>query len=443
MELLILLSGLLGLAVFNENSGATDDSSEVPTDEGTPPLPTTPDLTVAGTDDADSLRGDTGDDLISGLAGDDEVSGHAGDDTVYGGDGNDRFSWNEGEDVLFGGAGDDTIWETGVPFYAGPNISVIDGGSGDDAIGFDGGSTVTGGAGADALSLFHNQHQDAASVITDFDPALDSLAVYLDGVDASAGSSMRLEDWADGQGANLYYGDELLARINGAQGLDVANIALRVSLAPDENGTSFADGDGDSTLFGNGFDDTIFGQGGDDMIIVGDTPSFGGTPAQGGENLAYGGAGNDTLAGSGGTFNVLEGDTDSNFTDYEQEISRDTLFGGDGNDVLLSENGNDLTGGAGEDVFAISHLTGEDAAGFTLLPGPAVITDFDLAQDQIVVTNDTIPPGSALSISVWADGLGSDILAGTTVIAQVTGGQSLTVGDIRLENHLIEAYLNA
>jgi Ca2+-binding RTX toxin-like protein len=444
MEVLFLLCGLVGLSVLIENRDDTDGSTDESPDEGTdggtdenPPLPTN--LTVTGSEADDSLLGGNGDDQISGLAGDDLISGQAGDDTLYGGAGNDLFAWHEGEDVIFGGTGDDSIFDARVPFYTGPNISVIDGGSGNDSIGFDGGSTITGGTGADVLTLFHNAQEDGASSITDFDPAQDSLSVYLDEVEASAGGELRLEDWDDGQGADLYYGEELLARISGAQGMEPASIDLHVSLATNENGTSFTDGDGNATLFGTVYDDTIFGGGGDDLIIVGDTPSFGGSPTQGGENLAYGGAGNDTLAGTGGTFEVTRGDTDAPVLEYRQEISRDTLFGGDGNDVLLSENGNDLTGGAGEDVFAISHLTGENAEGFTLLPEPTVITDFDPANDEIVVTNDTIPPGSALSIAVWANGLGANILAGTTVIAQVTGGQTLTVADIRLENSLIEA----
>jgi Ca2+-binding RTX toxin-like protein len=441
MELLLLLGGLVGLAFYIDHK----DSDDAGPDSPPPPPPDRFDLIVDGTDGADSLRGDTGDDLVRGLDGDDLISGYDGDDALYGGAGNDIFDRNAGEDTIFGGAGNDTIMEARVPFYDGPNISVIDGGSGDDTIGFDGGSTVTGGAGADALALFHNQQDDAPSVITDFDAAQDSLTVFLDGVQASAGSSVRLEDWADGQGANLYYGDELLARINGGQGLDPAAIDLRVSLAENGGNVSFADGNGDTTIFGNAANDTIFGQGGDDLIIVGNTPSFGGSPAQGGENLAYGGDGSDTLAGSGGTFASFQtggsGDGRPISITYEQEISRDTLFGGGGDDYLLSENGNDLTGGAGADVFAISHLTGDAAVGFTL--EPTVITDFNPALDSIVLTSGSVPTGAALTISVWANGLGSDISAGTTVIAKVTGGQTLRVGDIRMESNLVDAYLNA
>ena len=451
MELLFLLSGLVGVTMFSDQHEQGSDDSVPNGREPTEPEPTEPEPTeprptgteLNGTEGNDTVNGTSETDIINALPGDDLINGYGGDDLLYGGGGNDTFAWHEGEDTIFGGAGNDIIFDNRVPFDTSANLSVIDGGAGDDIIGFDGGSTVTGGAGDDAFSLFHDQQTDAPSVITDFDAAQDSLTVYLSGVTGSAGSSLRVEDWDDGEGANLYYGDELLARINGAQGLDPSAIDLQVSLAQDGSDISFADGDGDTTIFGNEWNDTIFGQDGDDLIVVGDKPAFLGSSPQGGENLAYGGAGDDTLGGSGGTFTVEEmGDGDRpNTVSYYQEISRDTLFGGAGDDYLLSENGNDLTGGDGADVFAVSHLTGENAVGFTL--DPTVIADFDPAMDEMVVTNDSVPTGAALSVVVWANGLGSDILAGTTVIAKVTSGQTLTVGDIRMENHLIEAYLNA
>ena len=406
-----------------------------------------------GSDDAlyggageDTLDGGLGDDTLYGEADADTVSGNAGDDLLYGGDGDDYFGSREaeGDDTIYGGRGEDTIAEANIPFSGGPNISVIDGGGGDDAILFDGGSTITGGGGDDALQLWHDQSTDGPSVITDFEPGSDSLMVYLDGVTTSAGSEFRVEDWPDGQGADLYYGQELLAEIAGAQGLDPSAIGLRVSLDQDGGPVNLTDGATGTTILGNRSDNVIFGGAGDDFVVLGDTPAFADAHDQGGADFGAGDAGNDTLASSGGQFVPPEpGDTDAPNTNptYDQEIARDTLFGGDGDDVLLSENGNDLTGGTGADIFGISHLTGANAVGFTL--DPTVITDFDPAQDEIVLTTGTVPAGAMLSIMVWPNGAGSDILAGGTVVAEVTGGQGLTVADIRLESNLIDSYLNA
>ena len=402
--------------------------------------------TLHGDGGSDTIGGSAGNDLLYGGGSNDTLAGSEGNDLLYGDDGDDYFAPQDGqgEDTIYGGGGADLIFEGTVPFYDGPNISVIDGGGGGDTIHFNGGSTITGGGGDDALSLWHNQTDAGPSLITDFDPRSDSLTVYLDGVTASTGSEFRLEDWANGQGADLFYGDELLAEIAGAQGLDPSTIALNVSLDQNGGDISFTDGENGTLIYGNHSDNDIFGGGGDDYIIAGDQPVFGSTSNyQGGEDLVDGGAGNDTLSGSGGTFYVgPEGDTDAPVPPQRfQEIARDTLLGGDGDDVLMSENGNDLTGGAGADVFGISHLTGEDAVGFTL--DPTVITDFNPAEDEIVLTNGSIPPGAVLSIMVWPNGAGSDILAGGTVVAEVTGGQGLTVADIRLENYLIESYINA
>ncbi|WP_197086090.1 hypothetical protein [Pseudorhodobacter antarcticus] len=49
---------------------------------------------------------------------------------------------------------------------------------------------------------------------------------------------------------------------------------------------------------------------------------------------------------------------------------------------------------------------------------------------MITVGGATLVPGAALSMQVWADGRGADVLAGAEVIARVTGGQGLAVAYI-------------
>lgn len=399
---------------------------------------------IRGGSGNDTLEGWFGNDTLVGDAGDDTLAGGAGNDVLYGGRGADLFSANSfdlaGEDTIYGGAGDDHIWDANVPHDDGPNTSLIDGGSGDDIIGFDGGSTVTGGAGNDSLSAFIDIGVDDPTQITDFNPAEDRLMVNLTLGNGVTPAELTLTDWANGQGADLRYGDEVLAQIGGAQGLDLSAFDIRVSLEQGAEGLNFTDGAGDTQIFGNEYDNVIDGGAGDDLISVGGGVNYGQTPYQGGEDLVYGGAGNDTLSALGGRIEMPNDDDDTNPLPATQEIHRDALFGGAGDDYLLSSNGNDLTGGAGRDVFGVQHTVGERAFGFTF--APTLITDFDRAEDAIVITNDSVPDGAVLSVSVWADGRGSDILVDDTVIARVTGGQGLTVADIRLENYLVEAYLN-
>jgi Ca2+-binding RTX toxin-like protein len=171
---------------------------------------------------------------------------------------------------------------------------------------------VTGGEGRDVLTLFDILGDDAVAQITDFDRSQDSLRVWID-VGAGDAGPLTLRDWADGTGADLFYGDDLVAEIGGAQGMDPAMIDLFVRGGADAGPINLFDGPGSNTLLGNGSNSTLSGGVGDDVITV---------------------------------------------------------------------------GGA------------------------------------------TLVPGAALSVQVWADGRGADVLAGAEVIARVTGGQGLAVAYI-------------
>lgn len=83
----------------------------------------------------------------------------------------------------------------------------------------------------------------------------------------------------------------------------------------------------------------------------------------------------------------------------------------------------------GDDVFAMVPGQHDAAQGYSY--GAAVVTDFEAGDDVIVLDLCFSGPGPGiLSIDVWDDGTGSDELPDGSVIAMVTGGQSLTVGDI-------------
>ncbi|WP_162409589.1 calcium-binding protein [Acuticoccus sediminis] len=81
---------------------------------------------IAGTGDADELKGDFGNDRLFGMKGDDDLFGDIGDDVLVGGLGDDVLDGGRGNDRLFGDEGSDTFvfrdqgvdrildWETGV-----------------------------------------------------------------------------------------------------------------------------------------------------------------------------------------------------------------------------------------------------------------------------------------------------------------------------------------
>lgn len=118
------------------------------------------------------------------------------------------------------------------------------------------------------------------------------------------------------------------------------------------NGTASND-----ILTGTANADRIFGLAGSDRIF--------GLP---GDDILYGNQGNDTLYGNQGN-DTLYGGKDNDVL-YGGK-GNDVLYGDDGNDVLYGNTGNNtLTGGAGRDLFVIGQ-------------GTSTITDFNLAQDRI------------------------------------------------------------
>jgi serralysin len=83
---------------------------------------------LQGSNNSDTLNGDSSDSSLWGYGGNDTLSGQDGNDTLYGENGNDTLNGNAGNDRLFGNNGNDTL----------------NGGSEDDIL--------LGGAGADALN---------------------------------------------------------------------------------------------------------------------------------------------------------------------------------------------------------------------------------------------------------------------------------------------------
>lgn len=160
----------------------------------------------------------------------------------------------------------------------------------------------------------------------------------------------------------------------------------------------FGDGGMDTVSGGMG-DDSIYGGNGNDLVLGGDQHDLtrGGRDEDVlidtvGTDTMYGDGGSDLLIGSGtmsedaeeallanpdpenGIANLL----DQLQIDLTEDTDRqgDHLDGGSGNDTLLFGVNDTVTGGADADTFiTASWLEGH---------GPAVVTDFDPAEDQLV-----------------------------------------------------------
>lgn len=438
MEMLLLL--LLGLGMFGVIMDGDDPESESGQDvEPDPADPTNPEETtdllapepptlgesafritdtVGSVDDSTRTEGgayhvtDNAYDVTTG-SGEDilviegDIFGTAflgdGDDAAWGGEARDVLRGEAGNDSLFGGDGHDSLIDV-----EGENS--IYGGDGDDFIRASNGSTIVGGDGADSFSLYLSTSAESPLRVLDYDPEMDQLddiRLYVSDGDIYDVTAVARED---GNGADLMFGDRVLAEVFGASVDDLIDIPISI----DVDGGVFTDDDAAHTIRTNfGLPETISAGDGDDTI--------------------YGGPGDLLDAGDGNDLIFAH----SQFVSNPSDMS--TVQGGLGDDVILSSNGNVLTGGDGADIFGLS-LTQYNGAGtgsgFDLTE--SIINDFNPAQDIIYIEGAFIlqaggtveEPEETISVQVWSDGLGADILAGDEVIARVTGGQTLRVEDL-------------
>ena len=84
--------------------------------------------------------------------------------------------------------------------------------------------------------------------------------------------------------------------------------------------------------------------------------------------------------------------------------------------MIISRNGNILTGGSGADIFALRKDNSFDTETGAGVPA-AIITDFNPAEDTIVLSPITVPDPSALVFVPVPDGTGSTIEWGDQIIA--------------------------
>lgn len=156
---------------------------------------------------SDSIEGvDEAGDLADGGAGNDTLIGRGGDAYLDGYDGESSLwtEFNLHEDTLLGGAGSDVLRAIN-------------------------GSQMTGGAGADQFEVIYDDQDvpDGSAYlparITDFDPAVDTIAVSTPDAD---GAALSVVAWADGLGADVLLGNTVVAAVTGGQGLTVADLVV-------------------------------------------------------------------------------------------------------------------------------------------------------------------------------------------------------------------------
>ncbi|WP_044559831.1 calcium-binding protein [Azospirillum sp. B4] len=209
-------------------------------------------LPTVGTSGNDTLAGTTGSDLIQGFAGDDTLIENGGNDTLEGGAGNDTLTGGAGDDVMYGNnaantgsdpgtytgdtlsdsvGGNDRLYgqdgndNLSVSRYSGAATTVLlDGGAGDDYVGFYGGgtrfldtATLLGGDGNDTITV-----EFAAQSTVDAGAGDDTVTVVM------------IDAWGNNHGASvntvtLGTGADTLMLDRGAWGSFDPNISLTVT----------------------------------------------------------------------------------------------------------------------------------------------------------------------------------------------------------------------
>jgi Ca2+-binding RTX toxin-like protein len=275
-----------------------------------------------------------GNDIISAAAGNDSLDGEAGNDTLNGLGGNDTLDGGAGIDVLNGGDGNDLLLVT-----VGDSAF---GGSGDDVMdvsGYDGPAVLNGGVGLDTLritSVTNISATDLSGVerLNIFSRA-DLTAAQLNSFQRIAGYS----ETQDNTNVTLTQGGTATVRLSSALatfGLTGSAEADVITFLPSHKGTTFVSaGDGNDSITGAAGIDSIDGQDGDDVLTgLGGNDTLDGRT---GADTLYGGDGNDTLIHHRG-----EGYSD---------LAADRLFGGNGNDIIYMHSGDFGEGGAGNDTL--------------------------------------------------------------------------------------------
>ncbi|WP_299370074.1 calcium-binding protein [uncultured Tateyamaria sp.] len=379
---------------------------------------------------ADTLAGGNGNDLLILGAGDEATGGRELDAFAVIADQDDSdlgpavindFNSPAGEGIALYFRADETVEPS--------DISVSD--DGDDAlVSYDGEvlARVTGAAGtltAEDIGIL--QFDDTAEP-----PVIDGTesddTIFGTGADEIINGLGEEDEISGGAGSDTISGGDGSDIIQGQSGFDVI--------------TGNADNDflqgrgGEDTLSGNQGFDWVDGNDGDDKVNGGlqaDTV-IGGL----GVDLLSGGEGNDiVVAGellrdplTNGEFAALRGGasledvapdavSDGVVTAVDDQFLMDTLDGGNGDDLLIFGQGDIATGGAGADVFA--------AFGAADPVAESIVTDFNPAEDGLVLIDPSITNGPAPTVTVTTDGDDAIVRMNGEAIMRVTGAAGTVV----------------
>ncbi|HIK06317.1 MAG TPA: hypothetical protein IGS40_16640 [Trichormus sp. M33_DOE_039] len=229
--------------------------------------------TIYGSYSNDKLDGGYGDDILYGDTGEDTLEGSYGDDRLYGGAQSDRLSGGENNDLLKGGSEDDILkGGYGNDILNGDegNDSLDGGGNDDILIGSTGNDTLNGGGGMDIADYSQMSRQLVLTAIDRINKdtlGLDQL-INIEKIIANSNVNHHIIDattWGDNATINVNLQTQTLS-VSNSSGVKTVSV-INFDHVKGTNHNDIITGDTQNNqLFGNGGDDTIRGSGGSDTL---------------------------------------------------------------------------------------------------------------------------------------------------------------------------------
>jgi Ca2+-binding RTX toxin-like protein len=328
-----------------------------------------------------TINGEAGNDTLDGGGGDDVIDGGIGNDSIDGGAGNDTVSYASRSEAITGTLGIDYTALSGeaVPLiaYSGTAgatgeadtfiaVETLAGGSGNDTLSdtvenFIGGTapihtlTIVGNGGNDTLNIEGGGRnaRDPGGPADNFLPSYPYVTAYGDAgndVIQFLGSRNGTTLFGgDGDDTFLSVSDGETAILIGGLGFDTYDVSatdLGTYRMPDDLEKMIARGNLSVTIIGNDFDNVI-------EATISRATIFGGggndliTRVSTGDDEIHGGDGNDTIYAGEGNDRVYG---DAGDDRLNGDGGKDSIYGGDGDDRVYGNSGSDrLFGDAGID----------------------------------------------------------------------------------------------
>ena len=387
--------------------------------------------TVCGGAHGDTIRGSGGADTLLGEGGVDKIFGGSGHDHLIGGSARDNLRGESGSDLIEGGSGADRLW-------GGPGADTIFGGSGPDTFYSqlnDGNDTYEGGPGGDG-SEDTLSFQGTPGVVVDL----------VAGTSEGRGSDTlsRIPNVLGTPGADTLLGDDEVNYLYGEEGDDILDGAGGDDRLHGEEGNDLLDGgpgddqlegdDGDDTFLWNAGADRYEGDTGFDWLDLSNAP-FGidldvmmGPSRIRGISGLIGSPFDDTLSEQE-AFTELHMGPGNDHVTSERTI---TVSGGSGDDHIVAPTGSWLDGGEGNDTLRVQ---GGYSNSSTLIGGDGDDTLFGSGNEDWLdgaSGADTIRGGSGADTILGGTGddtlnggVGSDLILGEEGNDTISGDKGL------------------